>query len=68
MYFKIDESTVGEYRRRKMKPFRPNAKQTLKSYYQVPVEIIEDTEQLAEWAKRAIRCQQKNSKLNLEEN
>jgi DNA transformation protein and related proteins len=31
LYFKIDQSTVGEYRRRKMKPFRPNAKQTLKS-------------------------------------
>ena len=24
-----------------MKPFSPNGKQTLKSYYQVPVEIIE---------------------------
>ena len=32
LYFKIDESTVGEYQRRKMKPFRPNAKQTLRSY------------------------------------
>jgi len=31
IYFKIDESTVGEYRKRKMKPFRANAKQTLKS-------------------------------------
>ena len=30
-----------------MKPFRPNAKQTLKSYYQVPVEIIEDADELA---------------------
>jgi DNA transformation protein and related proteins len=56
LYFKIDPSTVGEYRRRKMKPFRPNAKQTLKSYYQVPVEIIEDSDQLADWAAAAIRC------------
>ena len=31
VYFKIDDSTVSEYRKRKMKPFRPNAKQTLKS-------------------------------------
>jgi DNA transformation protein and related proteins len=58
LYFKIDESTVGEYRRRQMKPFRPNAKQTLKSYYQVPVEIIEDGDQLCEWAVKAIGCQQ----------
>ncbi len=34
LYFKIDGSTVGEYRKHKMKPFRPNARQTLKSYYQ----------------------------------
>jgi DNA transformation protein len=59
MYFKIDESTVGEYRRRKMKPFRPNAKQRLKSYYQVPVEIIEDADALCEWAVRAVSCQER---------
>jgi DNA transformation protein len=57
LYFKIDESTVGAYRRRKMKPFRPNPKQTLKSYYQVPVDIIEDGDRLCEWAVKAIGCQ-----------
>jgi DNA transformation protein len=60
VYFKIDETTVKEYRKRKMKAFRPNAKQTLKNYYQVPVEVIEDGEQLVEWANRAIRCQRKS--------
>jgi DNA transformation protein len=59
LYFKIDDSTVGEYRKRKMKPFRPNAKQTLKSYYQVPVDIIEDGDQLSQWAMKAIQCQQR---------
>ena len=59
LFFKVDESTVGEYRRRKMKPFRPNPRQTLKSYYQVPVEILEDNEQLSYWAMKAIRCQQR---------
>ena len=53
----IDESTVGAYRRHKMKPFRPNATQTLKSYYQVPVELLEDPDELCVWAKRAIGCQ-----------
>jgi DNA transformation protein len=60
LYFKIDEFTIGEYRRRKMKPFRPNAKQTLKSYYQVPAEIIEDSDRLGEWAGAAIRCRKSN--------
>jgi DNA transformation protein len=62
LFFKIDESTIGEYRKRKMKPFRPNAKQTLKSYYQVPAEIIEDGDELREWAVKAVQCQGKNRK------
>jgi DNA transformation protein and related proteins len=59
LYFKTDDSTVSEYRKRKMKPFRPNAKQTLKSYYQVPLEILEDAGQLCQWAVQAVRCQKK---------
>jgi DNA transformation protein len=59
LFFKIDESTIGEYRKRKMKPFRPNAKQTLKSYYQVPADVIEDGDELREWAVKAIGCQTK---------
>jgi DNA transformation protein len=62
LFFKIDDSTVGEYRKRKMKPFRPNAKQTLKSYYQVPVDIIEDGDELREWAVKAVERQQRGSK------
>jgi DNA transformation protein len=56
LYFKTNETTAGEYRKRKMKPFRPNAKQTLKSYYQVPVEVIEYGDQLCQWAVKAIEC------------
>ncbi|MEK6684742.1 MAG: TfoX/Sxy family protein [Nitrospirota bacterium] len=54
LYFKTDAATVKEYTRRAMKPFRPNTKQTLKAYYEVPVEIIEDTDRLIEWAKKAL--------------
>ncbi len=56
LYFKTDEATVGQYSERNMKPFRPNVRQTLKRYYQVPVEILEDGDQLCAWARRAIRC------------
>jgi DNA transformation protein len=38
-----------------MKPFRPNPKQTLKTYYEVPVEIVENAERLAQWANPAAR-------------
>jgi DNA transformation protein len=56
VYFKTNETTAGEYRKRKMKPFRPNPRQTLKSYYQVPVEVLEDSEQLCQWAVKVIEC------------
>jgi DNA transformation protein and related proteins len=59
LYFKVDDSSVGEYRQRKMKPFRPNPKQTLKSYYQVPAEILEDADELARWARDAVACQRR---------
>lgn len=36
-----------------MKPFAPNAKQTLKNYYEVPVDIVESAEHLVEWAMAA---------------
>ena len=42
--------------------FRPNAEQTLKSYYQVPAEIIEDTDELRQWAVQATECQRRNRK------
>jgi DNA transformation protein and related proteins len=54
LYFKTDATTRPEYVRRGMAPFQPSAKQTLKSYYEVPVEVVEDDEQLTEWARQAV--------------
>jgi DNA transformation protein len=50
LYLKTDKTSRAPYLARGMKPFRPNAKQTLKTYYEVPVEVIEDGEQLNQWA------------------
>ncbi|GJL77755.1 MAG: DNA transformation protein tfoX [Nitrospinaceae bacterium] len=54
LYFKTGEATVSDYLDRDMKPFQPNSKQTLKNYYEVPAEILEDDEQLAMWARKAV--------------
>jgi len=54
LYFKVTPETVGRYMDHGMKPFRPNTKQTLKSFYEVPVEIIEDAEQLTCWAAQSV--------------
>ncbi len=53
LYFKTDDRTRAAYLDQGMKPFRPNKKQTLKTYYEVPVDIIEDAEELAAWAECA---------------
>jgi DNA transformation protein len=53
LYFKTDATSRSTYIQRGIKPFRPNAKQTLKHYYEVPVDVLEDGEQLTTWAARA---------------
>jgi DNA transformation protein len=57
LFFKTDPSSRSAYLERGMKPFRPNAKQTLKSYYEVPADLMEDPDELTAWALRAIECQ-----------
>lgn len=54
LYFKVTTATAPRYKRHGMKPFRPNPKQTLKSFYEVPVDVIEDAEVLTEWAVQSV--------------
>ena len=44
-----------------MGPFRPNERQTIKSYYEVPPEVLADPEALISWAGEAIRAAQSSS-------
>ncbi len=53
LYFKTSDETRATFIRHGMRPFRPNGKQTLKTYYEVPADIVDDAEQLAEWAQRS---------------
>lgn len=53
LYFKTNATTAPRYRKRGMKPFKPNAKQTLNSYYEVPMDILENAEALTIWAQQA---------------
>jgi DNA transformation protein len=55
LYFKVNAMTVTLYKSQGMKPFRPNAKQTLTSFYEVPVDTIEDAEQLTSWAQQSVK-------------
>ena len=53
LYFKTNDQTRTAYEKYGMKPFRPSDKQTLKNYFEVPPEILEDGETLILWAEQA---------------
>jgi DNA transformation protein len=53
LYFKTDRMTAPRYRDRGMKPFKPTSAQTLKNYYEVPIEVLEDADDLTIWASQA---------------
>ena len=59
LYFNNDSSTVSSYTGQETKPFRLFQKQTLKFYYKVPVEILEDGGELVEWARKAVATRQR---------
>ena len=58
LYFHVSDDTIGEYKRRKMKPFKPfEGKSSSRRYYEVPLEILESPEDLVQWARQAVVTQ-----------
>ena len=55
LHFKTNPKSRASYLKKGMKPFRPSANQTLKTYYEVPLDIIEDQDKLSVWAGKAVR-------------
>jgi len=53
LYFKTRPDTVADYATRGMKPFRPNDMHALKTYYEVPADVLESRGQLSAWAAAA---------------
>jgi len=53
LYFKTNATTAPRYREREMTPFTPNATQTLTTYYEVSVDVLEDAGELTRWAQQA---------------
>ena len=54
LYLRTTAATRGEYTSRGSGPFRPNAKQTLWDYYEVPADVFGDEALLTQWARAAI--------------
>jgi DNA transformation protein and related proteins len=57
LYFRVSTDTVKHYTSRKMKPFAPfeGKKGESRSYYEVPIEIVESADDLVKWARAAQR-------------
>lgn len=53
LYFKTNSKTAPDYRKYGMTPFAPGPKQILRNYYEVPVDVVESSEDLAAWARQA---------------
>ena len=56
LYLKVDDTTRSQYEAAGMTAFKPYAdRPTSMSYYQVPVHVLEDADELATWAREAVR-------------
>jgi DNA transformation protein len=56
LFFKVDDSTKAVYLEAGMPPFQPypDRPETSFRYYQVPVGVLEDRDELVAWARRAV--------------
>lgn len=54
LYLKTDDDSRRVFLERGSSPFRPNDRQTLGRYWEVPPEVLEDADRLVEWAGAAI--------------
>jgi DNA transformation protein len=59
LFLKVDDSNRAAYEAAGSEPFRPLAdpkRAVSMSYWRVPIEVLEDPAELAEWARAAIRA------------
>ena len=57
LYFKVDQISRNDYEQLGMSPFRPfKNRKTSMHYYEVPIEILEDTELLDVWVRRSLNA------------
>jgi DNA transformation protein len=52
-YMRTSPLTRPNYVKAGTKPFRPSVRQTLRSYYEVPQEVLDDASTLARWVEEA---------------
>ena len=64
LYFKVSDATRPDYEAANCEPFRLSRRQSLSSYYEVPGEVLADTELLRLWARGAITAASREDTTN----
>ena len=55
LYLKVDDSNRADFEEAGAEPFRPFPdKSEVMSYYEVPADVLESKDELAEWAQKAL--------------
>ncbi|MGB9330698.1 MAG: TfoX/Sxy family protein [Steroidobacteraceae bacterium] len=56
LYLRVDEASRPDYTSRGMQAFRPYADrpEVSMTYFEVPAEVLEDSEELLSWSRRAL--------------
>lgn len=64
LYFKVDESNKSQYKKFDSEPFTYEAKgkKSTMSYWKVPIEILEDEEQIGVWLNQSYGVSLKKKK------
>ncbi len=61
LYLKVDGLNRSDFEQAGAQPFRPfEDKPYVMSYYEVPVDVLEDSVQLAEWAGRSVEASRRS--------
>ena len=54
LYFRTDDASRPDFAARGMAPFTPGPGQTLRNYYEVPADVLEDPGEAVRWARTAV--------------
>jgi DNA transformation protein len=62
LYFKVDDENRRDYEAAGAKPFQPYGEESSSmGYYEVPVDVLEDTDQLKVWARGAVAAAERKA-------
>jgi DNA transformation protein len=61
-YLKVDDTTRPDYQDRDSQPFAPFGEKAMMNYFTVPEDVLEDPDELAVWARKAIAVAARTTK------